>query len=332
MTAVPRISVIIPLAGQPEALERLCGEVAAALEAAGMESEFLLVLDPSLERWWERARGRLAFSTPAGSPIRVLHLAQAAGEAELARAGAAEARHPVLLILPPCPRVEAGSLRRLVDRVVEGADAAVAVRWPRRDSWLSRLRSRAFRFLARPVTRRFRDLGAGVVAIRAEVFREVPPYGGSYRYLPVLAEQEGFRVAEVELPQHPADPGPRAGPGGYLERAIDLLGLFFLVRFTHKPLRFFGLVGALLGGVGAIILLVLLAQRLGGQGIANRPALLLGTLLVVFGTQSIALGLVAEIIVHLTAPAHRSYRLARAEQPPEPGAVGPGRDAAPRDT
>ncbi len=322
MSPARQVSVIVPAVSRPDSFDALYREFSAPLAEAGARFEFLFVLDPSLERWWERQRPLLEPLRSAGAPIRVLRLAQVASEAELARAGAAEARYPVLLVMPPCRRVEAGALPLLLDRVADGADAAVAVRSPRRDSWSSRLRSRAFRFLARPVTRRFRDLGAGVVAIRAAVFREVPPYGGSYRYLPVLAEREGFRVDEVELPQHPADPGARpGGPGAYLERAIDLLGLFFLVRFTHKPLRFFGLLGVLLGAAGFAILLVLLIQRLGGQGIANRPALLLGTLLVVFGTQSIALGLVAEIIVHLTAPGHRAYRLAR------PEAAEPDRDS-----
>jgi hypothetical protein len=315
MKSTSRVSVIVPVVQRPEPLEGLYREYAAPLAEAGSDFEFVFVLDPSLERWWEGQRGLLEPLRSAGAPIRVLQLAQVAGEAELVRAGAAEARHPILLILPAWRRVEAAGLPRLVDCVLEGADVAVAVRSPRRDPWPSRLRSRLFRFLARPVTRRFRDLGSGVVAILAEVLRDVPPYGGSYRYLPVLAEREGFRVEEVELPQHPADTGARAArPGAYLERGIDLLGLFFLVRFTHRPLRFFGLLGALLGTAGVFLLLVLLIQRLGGQGIANRPALLLGTLLVVFGTQSIALGLVAEIIVHLTAPQHRSYRLARPER------------------
>ena len=69
----------------------------------------------------------------------------------------------------------------------------------------------------------------------------------------------------------------------------------------------------MLGGIGTILLAILLVQRIGGVGIANRPALLLGTLFLALGIQSIALGLVAEIIVHLSAPTRRPYRLARSD-------------------
>ena len=97
--------------------------------------------------------------------------------------------------------------------------------------------------------------------------------------------------------------------GVYLRRLIDLLGLVFLVRFTHKPLRFFGLFGSLFSFTGGAILIVLFVQRIGGRGIADRPMLLLGTILFVLGVQAIAMGLIGEIIVHLHASHRRTYRL-----------------------
>src|SRR5690606_13461460 len=106
--------------------------------------------------------------------------------------------------------------------------------------------------------------------------------------------------------------------GVYLRRLIDLLGLLFVLRFTDKPLRFFGLAGSLFSFAGALILAAVLVQRLGGQGIADRPLLLLGVVLVVLGVQVVALGLVGEIIVHLNASSRPPYRLWR--ETIEPGA------------
>jgi hypothetical protein len=142
------------------------------------------------------------------------------------------------------------------------------------------------------------------------VFDEIALYGDFFRFLPLLVMSAGFRVVEVNAPQHSADRSTRVyRPGIYLRRIIDVFGLFFLLRFTEKPLRFFGLVGSLAGLAGALIVVVLGVQRLGGQGIADRPLLLLGVLLLVLGIQAIALGLVGEIIVHLHASHRRPYRV-----------------------
>ena len=108
-------------------------------------------------------------------------------------------------------------------------------------------------------------------------------------------------------------------PGVYLRRLIDVMGLLFLLRFTDKPLRLFGLVGSVVTLGGAAILGVIFVQRLAGQGAADRPLLLLGVLLLTLGIQAIALGLIGEMIVHLNAPRRRAYRL----RPPEPQGRGP---------
>jgi hypothetical protein len=112
------------------------------------------------------------------------------------------------------------------------------------------------------------------------------------------------------VPQHPMDARIRVyRPGVYLRRLLDIAAFFFLAKFTEKPLRFFGLVGSIFFAAGTVIGLVLLIQRVEGQGIANRPALLLAVLLVALGVQLIGLGLVGEIIVHLRAPHRRAYRV-----------------------
>lgn len=167
--------------------------------------------------------------------------------------------------------------------------------------------------------------GEGVAALPRTALMELPLDGDFARLLPLIAERAGFRVEEVPCPQHPDDARRRLhGPGGYVRRLIDVLGVLFLVRFTEKPLRFFGLIGGVLFVTGAVLLAVLAAQKLEGQDIANRPMLLLAVLLVVLGVHAIALGLIGEIIVHLQVARRPGYWLA--DDPgragPEPGRAG----------
>jgi hypothetical protein len=289
--------------------EALYRAYAEALAKAGWRYEFIFVAGPGYGQWlrW------LVEQRDRGEPIRVMEVAQSVGEATLLRVAASRASGELLLTVPAYWRVEPDSVPALLDRVTRGADMAVARRWPRSDSWINRLQNRAFHRLVNSMGgSSFRDIACGVRAFRAEVLEEVPLYGDFHRFFPLLADRAGFRVEEVSLAQHRADVAPRVySPGVYLRRLLDLLGVFFLLRFTNKPLRFFGLVGSGLGIVGALILAVLFVQRIGGEGIADRPLLLLGVLLVALGVQAIALGLIGEIIVFLTSPEHPSYRLAR---------------------
>ncbi|HEX4560541.1 MAG TPA: hypothetical protein VH113_01805 [Gemmatimonadales bacterium] len=302
------ISCIVPVTDRVPDLGELYREYSAVLAGAGLSFEFIFALEP----WRRRDEEVLASIRASGSPVRVFAAGQPLGESALLRAAIPLCRGTMVVTLPAYRRVQAPALVALIERVRAGADLATAMRSPRQDSVFNRLQSRVFHALLTPATGRdFHDLGSGVNAIRRDVLDQIPLYGDFLRFLPVLAAREGFRVEEVAAPQHPADRGLRVHSiGTYARRLLDLLGLYFLVRFTEKPLRFFGLIGSGVSLAGFLVLAVLLVQRLQGHGIADRPMLLLGVLLVVIGVQAVALGLIGEIIVHFSATHRRSYRLA----------------------
>jgi len=84
------------------------------------------------------------------------------------------------------------------------------------------------------------------------------------------------------------------------------------VRFTKKPLRFFGMVGITLFAIGSVLLAWLVTERLFfGQALAERPALLLSTLLVVLGLQLFALGLLGELMIFTHARSIKDYQIER---------------------
>ena len=115
--------------------------------------------------------------------------------------------------------------------------------------------------------RRFHDMACGVRLIRRPVAEALPLYGDLHRFLPALALREGYRVDEVPVPQHPNDAGTRVyRPGVYVRRLLDIAAFFFLAKFTEKPLRFFGLVGSVFFGLGAVTSLVLLVRAPGRPG------------------------------------------------------------------
>jgi hypothetical protein len=302
------VSVIVPITERPEELAELYHEYSATLTESGQSFEFIFVAEP----WCGGMTKPLLELASQGHPIRVLQMGQTMGEASLLRLAASHCRSPIVVTLPAYRRVQASALPDLIQGVIDGADVVNARRWPRRDAWLNRLQGRVFHMMLGGITnQRIHDVASGVRAMRREVLQQIPLYGDFFRFLPLLAAREGYDVKELAVPQHERDKSTRVyGPGVYLRRIIDLLGLFFLLRFTEKPLRFFGLLGSTLAFVGGSVLAVMLVQRLQGQGIADRPLLLLGVLLVVLGIQAIALGLVGEIIVHLHASGRRSYRLA----------------------
>jgi len=304
----PDVSVIVPVTERPEPLADVYLEAARAIAESGYSHEFLFVVEP----FNRNAVDSLRVLAARGEPIRVIEAGHTVGESTLLKLGAERANGRVFVVLPAYRRVVASAIPRLITEVEKGADLANCRRWPRRDSWLNRWQTRLLHTMVAGLAGgQVQDVASGVRAMRPAVLREVPLYGDFFRFLPVLALREGYSVVEIDAEQHPTDAGVRLySPGTYLRRAIDVFGLFFLARFTYKPLRFFGLIGTMLGAAGGTILVIMFFQRLGGDGLADRPLLLLAVLLFTLGVQAIALGLIGEIIVHFNAPGRRPYRLA----------------------
>ncbi|CAN5127266.1 glycosyltransferase [soil metagenome] len=311
-SGAPAVSVIVAVTERSEPLDLLYAELAPALRASGRTFEFIFAA-VNLD---DASREPLLALARAGEPVRVLEGGPAVGEAALVRAAAARSRGEIILSHPAYPRVEAEALPELVAAVEGGADLAVARRWPRRDSWINQLQNRVLHRLLGGLTRgRIHDVACGVRAMRPELLREIPLYGDFFRFLPLLAVREGYTVEEITAPQHSRDKGPRVySPGVYLRRLLDIAGLFFLLRFTEKPLRFFGMIGSLLSILGVVILGFGVFERLiGRQGLADRPLLLFGVLALVVGVQAFALGLIGEIIVHVQARRTPTYRLRKSQ-------------------
>lgn len=313
----PRVSVLVPVTWSTYPLDRLYLEFAEALEREGIDFEFVFLLrDRNMKHATELRAHRAR-----GAPIRLLVTGDSQPEGAMAHIAAGHTEAPILVTLPSLPVVAADALPELIHALEKGPDLVTAIRDNRSDPFINRFQRRAFHLLlSNLVGGSFSDIANGVRVMRREVLEEIDLYGDFNRFLPMLAVRDGFRVEEVVVAPHAEDRHTRVyNPAVYVRRLIDLVGLMFLVRFTYQPLRFFGLLGTGLMGLGSVILMILLFQRLGGQGIADRPLLLLAVLLVVLGIQAMAMGLIGEIVVHHNVSRRPRYRL-REPRPADPDA------------
>ena len=311
------ISAIIPVGRRhaPDVLA-LYAEYKEGLEAIGLPYEVIMVLDGPRPEMGSDVRRLLS----SGDRVAVISLTRNFGEATALIAGFQRAAGRIILTLPAYHQVRGSELGKLV-RALGAADLAIGQRWPRVGTRFEKYRRQLFhRLLARVTGQRFHDLGCGVRAMKRRVLEEINLYGDQHRFLPVLASRVGFKVREVELHQSPLDRFEGGyPPREYVRRALDICTVFFLVRFTKRPLRFFGLVGVTTFLVGAVLITWLALDRLVfRQPLADRPALLLSSLLVVLGMQLFALGLLGELIIFTHARDIKDYQIEEVVRYPAP--------------
>jgi hypothetical protein len=155
----------------------------------------------------------------------------------------------------------------------------------------------------------YQDLGCRVRLFKREVLEHIYIYGDHIRFLPLLANKYGFKIKELDVEQSQTTPTNKIySPKHYTERIVDLVSIFFLINFTKKPLRFFGFPGFIIFSIGFLLSLYLLYERIVLEyGLADRPIVLVSILLIVFGIQLFAIGLVAEIIIFTHSKDSKEY-------------------------
>lgn len=318
------VSAIIPVGGRCGDLAALFREYHGALVELGERFEIIFVLDGPRPQ----AATQIEQLLQQGERLTVIELTRHFGEATALMAGFQRASGRTIVTLPAYDQIEAAEINRLV-RALSDADVAIGHRSPRAGGRWEALRRRAFHGILGHVTGlRFRDLGCGARAFNRRVLEEIALYGDQHRFLPVLASRQGFRVTEIDVRQSPRDRyDGRYGARDYMRRALDIFSVFFLVRFTKRPLRFFGMIGAVTFGLGFLLTAWLVVDRLlGHHALADRPALLLSSLLVVLGLQLFALGLLGELIIFTHAREIKDYQIDRIYEFP---ATGPEARRAP---
>ncbi len=305
---IPEISVIIPISERHDDLHLLYGLYADELTKLGKLFEFIFIIDG----YFPTASGTLDKLQNEGKPVRIIKFSRSFGESIALTEGFRQARGELILTLASYIQTEPEDLKKIFSAYEEGYNLVITRRFPRKDPLINRIQSSIYHYIVRKLTGApFGDITSGTRLINKRILDEFTLYGDLHRFIPVFALQRGIRIKEVNVAQRKEDTQVRlVKPGIYLRRFLDILTLFFLVKFTKKPLRFFGLIGSGFFIIGIVISIYLSILKLLGEiGLSNRPLLLLGILLMVFGIQIFSVGLIGELILYSHAKDIKDYNI-----------------------
>jgi hypothetical protein len=308
-TTVESVSAIVPVLRDEGAVAELHRAYKAALTGQARQIEFLYVLD----RGAHKALAALTALKDEGEALTLIVLSRWDGEGAALRSAFRRARGGIILLLSAGRQVDPRDLPKLLDGLADH-DMAVAKRVAPGGSRFAAVQARLFQWVIRTLFGRvIADPMCRVRACRREVLEDIAGYSVQQHFMPLLAAERGFRVAEVEVRrgQPTEDSIRRFGGFSILSRlrlAFEAISLFVVMKFIHKPLRFFGTAGLPILLVGLVYTGYLGFSRLFlGTPLADRPALILGVLLIVLGIQVIALGLIGEIIIFASGKRIKDY-------------------------
>lgn len=294
------LSVVVPLYNEEDSVEPLMARINEALAGYGAPWEMILVDDGSSDNTVANIRRILA----AGQEhIRLVELQRNFGQTAAMQAGIDSARGEVIVTMDGDLQNDPIDIPRMVTRLLrDDLDLLSGWRKNRQDGlWLRKIPSRmANRLIGRITGVRLHDYGCSLKVYRASVIKSIRLYGEMHRFIPawVASSTSPARIKEEVVSHH----ARRFGESKYgISRAyrvlLDLMFVYFFMRFRARPGHFFGRIGLVVGAIGGLILTYLAGLKLIlGQDIGERPLLLLGVLLVVVSIQFFTTGIMSEMI------------------------------------
>ena len=296
MSAPLDLSVVVPLYNEEESLPHLVNQLISALRPAGETFELVLVDDGSSDR---TAEVLAEVSSDVPEVVAVL-LRKNYGQTAAMAAGFDVAGGEVIVSLDGDLQNDPADIPMLLAKLREGYDLVSGWRHQRQDAALQRkLPSRmANRLIGRVTGVRLHDYGCSLKAYRREVLADMRLYGELHRFLPALAFIEGARITEVKVNHRARQFGSsKYGIDRTFRVLMDLLTVWFMKRFLTRPMYVFGFGGLLAIAASLIASTYLLAIKVMGGDIANRPLLTLAVVLGLAGIQLFCFGLLGELLI-----------------------------------
>ncbi|MBU3650802.1 MAG: glycosyltransferase [Limnohabitans sp.] len=322
---LPTVSVVVPMYNEIDNVAPLVQRFEEALGSAPWPWELLLVDDGSTDGTTARLR---EVARQTGDHIRVIELARNFKQTAAMQAGIDAARGDVIVTLDGDLQNDPLDIPLLVERLLrEDLDLVAGWRKDRKDGfWLRKVPSRiANRLIARLTGVRLNDYGCSLKAFRASCLRQIRLYGEMHRFIPawIATVTHKDRIAEQAVRHHPRIHGEsKYGISRTFRVILDLLFMYFIMRFRARPGHFFGLIGLGLMALGSLILGYLFVLKLMGESIGSRPLLTLGFFLMVAGVQMLSTGILAEVLVRVlfeSGGAQSYWVRDHAERAPEAG-------------
>jgi glycosyltransferase involved in cell wall biosynthesis len=291
------ISVIVPMRNESPNVAELYRELTATLEASKRSYEIIVIDDGSTDDTFAQL-ARIQASDPR---LRIIRFRRNFGQTAAFSAGFAHARGRLIVTADGDLQNDPRDIPAMIEQLeTHGVDIVAGWRKERKDPFFSRRVPSMIAnwIISRATGVELHDYGCSLKIFKAEVVKPMKLYGEMHRFLPAIASEFGVTIEE-RVVNHRARVHGRSkyGISRTVRVILDLLTVKFLISYSTRPLQIFGLFGMILGALGVLICVWLAyVKYFQHEGIADRPLLLLGILLVSTGVQLLTLGLLAEML------------------------------------
>lgn len=292
------ISVITSFFNEEENLPILHQELTKSLKKLGQDYEIFFNDDGSTDE-----SGKVAdLLAKRDSHLIVFHQRRRFGKGEGLSTGVKRTKGDIIIFMDADLQDNPADIEKFINKLDEGYELVNGIRVSRQHNSIIKTYSKLGNiFLQKLAHSPFTDINCGFKALRRAVLNDIVFYGNNFRFVPLAAFSQGFKVTEVPVENRARKYGnAKFGITKPFIGFIDTLTAYFLFKFAERPLHFFGTVGSIFFSIGLLFTIYLIILRIFYHVLLyRRPALQLAIALIIVGIQIVMTGIIGELIVYM---------------------------------
>lgn len=290
------ISFIIPVKDEAESISLLYNELTQESKKLKLDYEVIIIDDGSIDQTFlilKEIQGK-------DKRVKIVKLRGNFGKSIALQTGFDYSKGDIIITLDGDLQDNPKEISKFLQKIDEGYDLVSGWKKIRHDPISKVIPSKILNFFTPFLTGvNLHDINCGFKAYKREVILSLNLYGELYRFIPILAAKQNFKVGEIIVEHRKRKFGKtKYGVGRNIKGFLDLITIVFLTGYTSRPGHFFGTIGLLSFLAGFSIGLYITYLRITTGSIQyHHPLLYLGILLIIIGIQMLSTGLLAEMII-----------------------------------
>ena len=304
LTSLMDISVVVPLYNEVESLPELTSWIKRVMDENNFTYEIILIDDGSNDGSWEQ----IEHLKSTHKEIVGIKFRRNYGKSAALNVGFEATQGNVVITMDADLQDSPDEIPALYRNIfVEKFDLISGWKQKRYDPLSKTIPTKFFNSVTRKMSgiHNLHDFNCGLKAYRKDVVKNIEVYGEMHRYIPVLAKWAGFTKIGEQVVEHRARKygTTKFGWSRFVNGFLDLLSIFFVGKFSKRPMHFFGTIGVFSFTTGFIIALWIIADKLVAiasglkyRNITDQPLFYIALVAIIVGFQLFLTGFVAELI------------------------------------
>jgi glycosyltransferase involved in cell wall biosynthesis len=294
------LSIVVPVLNEEESLYAFYDELLKVLPTLDKEYEVLFIDDGSTDKSLEILKS----FADKNKHIRPFSFRRNLGKSEALTFGFSKAKGDYIVTLDADLQDKPTEIHKLLEmHKAEGLELISGWRKSRRDKSKMKIISKMFNaFVGRLFDLHLHDYNCGLKFYTRDAAKSLRLYGGLHRFIPLIAYEQGFTVGEVAVEHAPRKFGTsKYGFSKVWKDLPDMFTMLFLVKYSKRPLHFFGIIGIIFSFIGVIFLSYLtFVHYVFGEIVGRRPILFIGILFILSGFQIFFTGFLADLMINIS--------------------------------